>query len=215
MFNRFVFMLLACGLTLIGQKFEVTVGNDFFRQVPQAPPPALVASVSITLKPLTKNDTLKSIYSKGGVGVWTVGICNDSRVSFTLQKTRVMNEFEFADVPNDAAKDLLTRRANASFWNVAGSALAEGLDITATGMAVGGAITSNKAVEIVGAGMKLGAYGVKRANSRKPDPTKYFDRMMPDDIPLGPVKCVPVSFILAEMPKDASKVDLRLSIPLE
>jgi hypothetical protein len=148
--------------------------------------------VTATFKPLPISGTSK-VFGKGrDIGLWTVGVCNESSFPVIKPREKIMRMAPLIhELPNSLAQDVLTRKA-ASSGRATFAEVATGLTgLAGTGVTAAGIAQGSRSATYVGAGLQAVAVLVTLIKKHAPDPTPYLGEFLPDMVALsaGPESC--------------------------
>lgn len=175
--------------------------------------PSHVALFHVEISPNSSKASLPTI---GLVGLWVVGICNNSPVSATVQRTAILAAAPALHaMPDNLAQDLMTRKVGTSPWSVTAAILKELGIIVPMGVAAQGLANNSKTTAYAGIGAAVGMYLVSRATARVPNPTPYFAELLPAAVTLGPLQCstAPYFLIADLMKQQPGTISLDMTVP--
>jgi hypothetical protein len=183
---------------------------------PAAPATVRMAPFQIEITPESSKATKPTI---GLVGVWTVGICNNSPSPATITRTAILVATGriapgLHVLPDALAEDLMTRKAGTSRWSVLAAAAKEVGVIVPLAIAADGITANSKTTAYAALGAAVGMYLVSRATARVPNPTPYFAELLPASLTLGALQCSATPYLLiADLIKQPGTISLNLTVP--
>lgn len=174
-----------------------------------------LANITVTLKPLSLKST-KLIYNNTQVGIWTIAIKNNSIYNLnSIDRNTIMTEFpDIPDFPNTLARDVLTRDTNTSFWSLVKTYLQEILNIGPAGLTAAGLATNNKSLGYWGLGATVLTYFISRTTARSPNPTPYFNNLLPDIISVPAGHASPTYYLVTPLIHDVKSIKLSINVPV-
>jgi len=177
-----------------------------------APVAPKMAQFEVEISPQSQKATKPTM---GFVGVWTVGICNNSPASASITRTAILAAAPALHVLPDAlAEDLMTRKAGTSKWSDLAAAAKEGGVILPLAIAADGIATNSKTTAYVALGAAVGAYLVTRATARVPNPAPYFTELLPATVTLPALQCSSQPYMLiADLMKAPATISLDMTVP--
>lgn len=172
--------------------------------------PNSTSVVTLVMKPMSLYSTRKVIGEGRTVGLWRVGVCNDTAQRIVVPRERLMAAVpDVIDLPNDLAEDVVGRQtsaAPASFLGANGDKL---LNFASSGLMVGGVVSGTGNATYAGLGLAGLMFIFQSISKTAPTAQPYFSQLLPSAIPLDPGACSGY-YVFASLMKGAAPRVVRL-----
>lgn len=157
--------------------------------LPAGSPPGS-SVVTLVMKPMSLFSTRKVIGGGRTVGLWTVGVCNDSLQRIVVPRLRLMAAVpDVVDLPNDLAEDVVGRQTSAAPSSFLGANGDRIMNFVSSGLMIGGVATGTGNATYAGLGVAGLGFIFQSIAKTAPTAQPYFSQLLPAAVPLEPGAC--------------------------
>lgn len=172
--------------------------------------PAGSSVATMVIKPMSLFSTRKVIGGGRTVGLWSVGVCNDTLQRIVVPRLRLMAAVpDVVDLPNDLAEDVVGRQTAASPASFLGANGDRIMNLVSSGLMIGGVASGTGNATYAGLGLAGLSFVFQSISKTAPTAQPYFSQLLPAAVPLDPGACSQY-YVFASLMKGASPRVVRL-----